>query len=274
MKLQLLQELWPFFLAFVFLSVILVTTQRQYIYHPRSYSPAEYEQSKFTNIIKYTMGNHQQQAFFYSPLPSPKNILIICGGNASLALDWLYFVKHLPEKHLGVLLIDYPGYGNNKGYPSQKHNKDSVIHAYNALKSQLGYAPNLHLLGHSLGSAVATDAATSLVPKSLILLSPFTSIYAMAKRVISPPWAWLLQSFLWDRYNTEQTLDELASTMPSLDVYILHGDKDSVVPVSMGRALYNKHKDWIKYTEIADVDHQLPYESSKEVYNIIHQAIS
>ena len=76
------------------------------------------------------MGNHQQQAFFYSPLPSPKNILIICGGNASLALDWLYFVKHLPEKHLGVLLIDYPGYGHNKGYPSQKHNKVKKIRVF------------------------------------------------------------------------------------------------------------------------------------------------
>tara|TARA_A100001015_G_C15000624_1_gene718314 strand:- start:457 stop:1089 length:633 start_codon:yes stop_codon:yes gene_type:complete len=179
-------------------------------------------------------------------------------------------IKQNNHPDIGYLLVDYPGYGSNFGYPSQKNNKQTVLDAYNALLAQQQTPPPyIHLLGHSIGAAVAIDVASELPPQSLVLISPFTSTYAMSKRVIGTLWAQLLRPFLWDPYPSEQTLTQFIFAHPTTQIIILHGDNDKVVPVQMGRKLSNINQK-IHYHELKGVGHALPYEARETFISIIN----
>ena len=91
----------------------------------------------------------------------------------------------------------------------------------------------------------------------------------MAKRSITTPWAWLLKDFIWDKYESDKKLSKLAKTNPKMQVYILHGNKDNIVPVSMGRILANKNKGWVKYKELNGIGHQVPFDAQQAVIKLI-----
>ena len=92
-------------------------------------------------------------------------------------------------------------------------------------------ARKLVLYGESLGSGIAMEMAIRREVMMVVLESPFTSLADMAPAYVLPPLAQLLTR---DRY------DNLIKA-PSLRVPLLvvHGDKDGLVPVSMGHAVLN-----------------------------------
>ncbi len=263
-----LYEVWQILLVFIIISVLLVITQRMQIYHPRSYNQADKKLIPYTNKIPYEVAGLKQTAFLFPPNRAAKKVWILLGGNASLALQWLLLLQHMDLTDTSFLLVDYPGYGLNKGYPSEPNNTLAVTQAYKALKKQLSTDPKLFLMGHSLGAAVAINAAQLLHPNALVLLSPFTSIYAMAKRSLSPPWAWLLKEFIWDTYQSKQHLTALATNHPSMQVYILHGNDDTIVPARMGKELADINTNW-HYQQLANKQHQLPFEAKQTIIELI-----
>ena len=253
-------QIWSLIQAFFFLSFLLVVTQRYQIYHPRNYLPGAADNLDDVTVIPYESSGYHHKAFFYCNVAKPERIWVMLGGNASLTLEWLPLLRTISLPNTGYLLIDYPGYGFNRGYPSKKANFDSVLQAYHALMQTLPASPPTYLLGHSLGSAVAMDVSAHLNPRAIILVSPFTSLFDMAKRVISTPWAWLLRPFLWDNYDTYHALERFHQQHPNVPITILHGDADEVVPVEMGRALAALSPD-IRYQELPQIGHSLPYQA-------------
>lgn len=273
MRPSLIYHIWPFLIAFILVSALLVATQRQYIYFPRKYPPDIHQQLKQVTTIDYQINKSPQQAYFFSKSKNPDSMWIMLGGNASLSLQWLPLVEKISSNSTGFLLIDYPGYGNNKGYPGQTNNLLTVLEAYKALKKQFPNDHNLYILGHSLGSAVAIETAEKLPPKALILLSPFTSIYAMSKRVIGSTWAWLLRPFLWDRYRSDEKLSNFHQTHPETPIFILHGNKDTIVPINMAKTLAN-NSPRIHFRILKEVGHNLPYEAEESIIHTMYEAMS
>lgn len=270
---KVLTELSPYMLGFFAINILLILTQRQQIYHPRSYHSGYNTAFNQIKTIHYSVNNKKQAAYLYQKGNGPiEKIWIVLGGNASLALDWLHLLQHYPEQNQAFLLIDYPGYGNNTGYPSEKNNHQAVVQAYQAFLDNTNAKPSCYILGHSLGTAVAVNIAKILQPKAIVLLSPFTSTYDMSKNIIGHYWAWLLQSFIWDPYKTKETLIGLKRTHPDIKVYLLHGNQDSVVPVSMSREIHTKLKGWAHYQELSNKDHDLPYTAEKEILQTLQTA--
>ena len=58
-----------------------------------------------------------------------------------------------------------------------------------------------------------------------------------------------------DNYDNEARLAEVAKLTPRPTVAIVHGARDSVVPVEMGRRLAGRYPDWITYQEVSLADH-------------------
>ena len=262
-----LQSLWQAIAIFLALSLLLVITQRQQMYFPRRYNPAYTHALQQTIPIHHKLNSKKQVAYLRASNPSNiKHLWIVLGGNASLALDWLPLLLKLQSQETGFLLIDYPGYGQNDGTPTQAHNQQAALLAYTALITQLpGPQPKRYILAHSLGTGVAAAISAKFDPSAVILLSPFTSMYAMAQKLIGKPWAWLLQKFLWDKYPTADYLAKLKKTHPHIKVHILHGSHDNIVPVSMSRELFKQHPKWIHYQEIAHHGHDLPYTAEANI---------
>eukprot|EP00811_Abedinium_folium_P007303 NODE_16737_length_980_cov_2.919109.p1 GENE.NODE_16737_length_980_cov_2.919109~~NODE_16737_length_980_cov_2.919109.p1 ORF type:complete len:234 (+),score=73.50 NODE_16737_length_980_cov_2.919109:47-703(+) len=194
-----------------------------------------------------------------------------------VAMDWFSVVwSLLPGFPVGssnrpaFLLIDYPGYGTNEGYPPSP---SSVLAAQRAvLKAAVPLlaAPplQLNLLGHSLGAAAAAQFAAAAPPGGggndnlpplgrLVLSAPFMNISAMARALLGRfmPVS-LLRLFLSQAWQNNVWVPKAAQI--GWNVRIVHGANDSIVPSWMGRQLYNLAKGYdaqCSFTEVPKMDH-------------------
>ena len=150
------------------------------------------------------------------------------------------------------------------GRPSQAKIVESSQAAVAACLKRLAVSPSapaikIGLLGHSTGTAAALELAvrTPQVDR-IVLISPFTSLAAMARRTVG----WPLSTMLLDRFDNRARLDELARRSPRPAVTIIHGTQDAVVPFQMGQALAAAYPDWIRFMPIRDGDHNYLLDSA------------
>jgi uncharacterized protein len=84
-------------------------------------------------------------------------------------------------------------------------------------------------LGESLGGAVALDLALERPPTGLVLLSAFTGVREL-RRLHYP---FVPAALVPDVYPALRRIRRLHSPL-----LILHGDRDDIVPLEQGRALF------------------------------------
>ena len=100
-------------------------------------------------------------------------LVLYFGGNAA---NVLYFLDDTASKLKGYNFIafNYPGYANSEGKPSEEK-----ILKY-ALEIAKKYKPQ-HIIGRSLGTAVASYVASKIEIDRLLLITPFDSIADVAQ---------------------------------------------------------------------------------------------
>jgi fermentation-respiration switch protein FrsA (DUF1100 family) len=129
-----------------------------------------------------------------------------------------------------VLLFDYRGYGRSSGRPSEEGTYRDARAALACLLDQPRVDPaRVFYLGESLGGAVALDLALEHPPAGLVLLSAFTGIRELGRLhyPFVPP------ALVPDAYPTLRRIRDLRAPL-----LVLHGDRDEIVPLSHGRALF------------------------------------
>ncbi|MDC0357578.1 alpha/beta hydrolase [Oligoflexia bacterium] len=251
------------------LLIILILVVAAYLYlaqHKMIYFPKPYDDFYFDELpgsvlqIPYQTGAGNQVAFYFPPRDRnqgvPRVLWIMFGGNGSLALDWQTFILQHPDAGAGFLLVDYPGFGKNEGNASPESILSSSVQAFKALAKLLqvdeaALTNSVALLGHSLGAAAALLLALQYHPQQLILISPFTTMLNMAKRRVGIPLCYILKH----RYNNRAHIAQLVALPQPPRITIFHGDRDEVIPVKMGRALYAAFPQAIKYVEVKGADH-------------------
>jgi fermentation-respiration switch protein FrsA (DUF1100 family) len=132
---------------------------------------------------------------------------------------------------LGVLAVDYRGYGKSGGIPSETGLYEDADAIYGYLIGVLHVSPSrIVLYGYSLGSAVAIDLATRVPAAGLIVEGSFASIPARGAELYPfLPVAWLAR-------NRFASVDKIARVrMPTL---FIHARDDTYVPISHGRTLF------------------------------------
>jgi len=154
---------------------------------------------------------------------------------------------------LGMFMVSYRGYSGSTGAPSEQANVADAIAAFDWLVDR-GVAPNkVVIYGESLGSGVAVQVALARKPAGIILDAPYTSIAALGQRHYPfLPVTWLAT----ERYDIVGRIDELKG----IPVLVIHGERDAVTPVEMGRAVYaaaNAPKQIETFPEAGHADHHL-----------------
>lgn len=205
----------------------------------------------------------QQKAWYVPPRSAqedtivPQRLWVMFGGNGSVALGWKKVVEFSPDADAGFLLVDYPGYGFCEGTPSMKSIAESSDAAVVALASHLSVSAEeltsrpVRVMGHSLGSGMAVGFASRHKTDRIVLISPFTSMRAMAARMVTPMFSWMLRH-RWDSVGILRKV--LAADNPP-EVIVIHGSADDTVPVEMGRAFKEEFGDHVTYVEIPGGDH-------------------
>jgi pimeloyl-ACP methyl ester carboxylesterase len=135
-----------------------------------------------------------------------------------------------------VFLIDYRGFGENPGSPSEDGLAADARGLWDYVTERRGVAPTrVVIYGESLGGGVAVRLAAELCeegtpPAGLVLRSTFSSMVD-AGRAHFP---WLpVRLLLRDRYPSDKYIRSV--TCPLLFV---HGNADEVVPYELGRKLH------------------------------------
>ena len=165
------------------------------------------------------------------PLEGESPVILFCHGNAGNISHRLDNVRLLLDHGLQVFIFDYRGYGKSTGTPSETGLYTDGLAAYDYLVGERGFPPGqIVLFGRSLGAAVAIDMALKRKAGSLIMESAFTSTRDMAK---SMGLFRLISYFLPPHYNALEKISRV--DVPKL---IVHGERDDIVPFSMGQRLF------------------------------------
>jgi surfactin synthase thioesterase subunit len=267
-----LKLLYLFIGLIILFFFLLISCQQRLIYFPRKYA-SNYQKIFEQKIIEmqYKTEEGRQTAFYLPPKDknktNPDFIWFLFGGNASLALDWYYFIQDFPDDKTGFLLLDYPGYGKSQGKASPVSTYNSSIMAFNELAGLLKMDPlvlegKIGVLGHSLGAAIGIRFAEKYQVKKIILLAPFTSLKEMACEVIGKPLCFLLQQ----DFNNIQGISDILRRKKIPAITIFHGINDQIIPVGMSRKL-KKHFTMIEYIELTNGEHnRIMFQAKEQIF--------
>ncbi|MBA3701205.1 MAG: alpha/beta fold hydrolase [Planctomycetes bacterium] len=236
--------LWSVLGGYALLAVVLFFAQSSLIYHPRAYAPAVV-QALPTGLVGLRDPDGSLIGFYRPPHAggTPQRLWFCFGGNADQALGWDAFADEHASPGTGFLLLEYPGYGACAGKPSPTSMLAANERAVVLLAAHLGLVlDEVHrragAVGHSLGAAAALQYAVKHPLRRLVLISPFTTMTAMARRTVG----WPLCELLVHRFDNVARVGELAVRgLPPTT--IVHGGHDEFIPVTMGRDLAAAHPD-------------------------------
>lgn len=160
----------------------------------------------------------------------PLGHLLFCHGNAGNVGDRVAHAGLLSAGGFDVLLFDYRGYGRSTGKPDEQGTYTDARAALRTLLQRPDVDPRrVFYLGESLGGAVALRLAVDSPPLGLVLQSTFTSIRQAARR----HYPFVPSALVPDAYPSLRLIRELRAPL-----LVLHGDRDRIVPLEHGQALF------------------------------------
>jgi len=240
---------------FYFIQDRVIYLRRAYSLQPEQVRSLDVRSGGESRVLSFQTSQGQQLAAYFGR-DRPAKIWMMFGGNGALALDWVDVILRVPgDEDVGFLLVDYPGYGWCEGKPDPETIQESIDAALTTLADQWEMPVSelqmsLSCLGHSLGAAVALEAAARMEVQEVVAISSFTSMQALAENVVGRPTSLLLRH----RFDNVKSLQRLQQ-IDGAKVLMFHGKTDRMIPVSMGQALEKQFSDIVEYHEIDGAGH-------------------
>ena len=223
-------------LAFVTVVLVLIWAgQRSLMYFPSAGvpSPSSVGLPEAEPVTFVTADGVTLHAWFVPGRRFPAQFtVLVFNGNAGNRAYRAPLAAALGANGLSVLLLDYRGYGENAGTPSERGLAADAraARAYLARRSDVD-ASRIVYFGESLGSAVATGLAAEHPPAALILRSPFASMAEVGQfhYPLLP-----VRRLLRDRYAAIDRIQQVRSPL-----LVIAGSRDTIVPLEQSRRLYD-----------------------------------
>ncbi|MBS0388288.1 MAG: hypothetical protein JSR15_07385, partial [Proteobacteria bacterium] len=148
--------------------------------------------------------------------PGAKVLMYFGGNGEAVAASAPEFADSIPDRTL--VFVNYRSYGGSSGTPSE----GSLVADARAVFDHLAKTyRDIAVLGRSLGSGVAVQLAASRPVSRLVLVTPFDSLVAVARRAVRYfPVEWILK----DRYESTRFARSI-----SCPVLVMLGTADEVI---------------------------------------------
>lgn len=158
----------------------------------------------------------------------PYPVMILAHGNGELIDYYPVGVTYLRQLGLGILLVEYPGYGRSDGTPSKQTIAETFTIAYDFIAFRDEVDENqIVLFGVSLGGGAVCELAQARPTTALILMSTFTSAKEFAQRL------YLLPILIRDPFDNLAVVRDYPG-----QVLVIHGTRDELIPYEMGLKLH------------------------------------
>lgn len=231
------RSLRAFIIAYVSAAVILIFLERWLIYP----IPPRANPTNPLNIVASTAfedvwieGDGEVRLHgWYLSHPKPRATVLFFHGNgediSNCGPEMAYWRDLLA---INVLVMDYRGYGQSSGKPSEKWLVSDGVKAANWAAERAQILPSdLVLWGRSIGGGVAAGVAESIQPRAMIMECTFDSLANVAaEHVRWIPVRWLMSN----QYRSYQRLANYQG-----DFIQWHGDRDDIVPLTAAQRLFD-----------------------------------
>ena len=214
---------------------LLFVLQRQVLFPRYMIENLPQENMPSTGIEKIILqtDSGKVEAWYMPPVSdsagNPAPAVIFAHGNGELIDFWPEELRGFTKLGVGVLLVEYPGYGRSEGSPSQGSITDAFISAYDFVAGRKDVdSARIIFFGRSIGGGAVCALARNRPSAALILISTFTSVRSFALKYFVPGF------LMRDPFDNLETVGSYSGP-----VLIIHGKKDEIIPFSHGIALSN-----------------------------------
>jgi hypothetical protein len=170
---------------------------------------------------------------FHSDPGGAERTLLYLHGNAGNLAGRSQIIEFFARLRVRVLALDYRGYGQSEGKPSEAGLYADAQAAYEWL-AEREPAQRIVVFGESLGGGPACELAVTREVGAVVLHSTFTSVPDMA--ALTFPWL-PVRLLARTRFDNLAKIARIAA--PKL---IIHSRRDEVIPFAMGERLLRAAK--------------------------------
>jgi uncharacterized protein len=243
---------WPIGAAlaiYLLLCLLAFLLQRNLLYFPIRWTQEEAQRANpgFEEVWITTSDGERLHAWLQRATGSPWTVVIFHGNAGNL---YCHQATMLPFRQLGLqaILFDYRGFGLSSGHPTERGLLRDGEAVADYVEKTLG-VPRQEIVyfGQSLGSGVAAVLAGNRPPARLILESGFPSLASVA----SYHYPFLpVGLLLRDRFESAKAVRGI-----SCPILFLHPALDEIIPISLGRALFNVAHEPKRFVELPGAHH-------------------
>jgi len=244
--------------AVVYLAIVALMyfAQRSLLYFPETLrtAPAQAGLPQAEEVVLDTADGERVIVWHIAPRDDQPVVLYFHGNGGALRYRADRF-RALTQDGTGLVALSYRGYAGSSGRPSEDGLLEDARAAY-GFAAQRHPAARLVLWGESLGTGVAVAiAAEKSEEKStekklarLVLEAPFASAVSVAASVYPfVPVRFLMK----DQFRSDLRIRNV--TVP---VLIVHGDRDTVIPIQSGERLYSLAEEPKRFLRVAGAGHE------------------
>ncbi|KAF8583341.1 alpha/beta-hydrolase [Ramaria rubella] len=173
-------------------------------------------------------------------------------GTRAVSFRVATYVSYTTRLGANVLAIDYRGYADSEGTPSEEGLLRDALAAWTWIIDHGADPADIVLVGQSLGTGVAAKLAQKLVaenanPRGLVLVAPYSSLPTLLETYNLGGWIPLLKPlqsipfaqgfilrFLKTRFDTRSVLPTIKT-----DIILVHAEDDFDIPSSHSTDLFD-----------------------------------
>jgi len=181
--------------------------------------------------VSITTGDGIRLHGWFIPAEQAKTTVLFLHGNAGNISHRLDSIAIFRQLGLNTFIIDYRGYGQSEGKPSEEGTYVDARAAWDYLVNERGIEPGkVVIFGRSLGGAVASWLAARVTPGAIILESCFSSAQDMAYRLYPFLPVRLITRL---QYPVKENVQRFSSAL-----LVVHSPQDEIIPFDMGQAIF------------------------------------